>query len=412
MESSVDFIQRAFPDLSAAAVRRHLASANGNVELAIQEILLIAEEGLPPTGSADGLDFLDPIEILASAFPALSLQSLRESLKESNGDLSECMERLRDPGPRSGEGRLASLQAIFPHRRREDVEEALEECGGDVDKAADVLLNPTGLQAVSRSAVGRDQDVELLIEMFGGTEVEMKRLLRIHGGLHKTITYLSGPVKSTPAKAVPAPYNAVASPSSTSHKARKYPLDIVMKNSPAAESLPTPTSASPRATTVAERWLDASYCRKRAANHLKSRNEAFTLAATHFQRGNLTGRGSAQYYSDVGREETKAMELWNERAAQAVVRQNGQLHKDDDVVDLHGLTRREALERIDEAVNGWYNSCGANAKPKRPLKVIAGSGTHSPKNKPVLLPTVMKHLKNAGWKIMFEPGNGWFFVTG
>lgn len=41
------------------------------------------------------------------------------------------------------------------------------------------------------------------------------------------------------------------------------------------------------------------YCREKAGEYLKARNEAYTIAATNYQRGNLTGYGSAQYYSDV-----------------------------------------------------------------------------------------------------------------
>ncbi|RKO85898.1 hypothetical protein BDK51DRAFT_28285, partial [Blyttiomyces helicus] len=81
---------------------------------------------------------------------------------------------------------------------------------------------------------------------------------------------------------------------------------------------------------------------------------------------------------------------------------------DPNVVDLHELTVKEAIDHVEVAVNEWYSREGATRRPSKPLKIIAGAGTHSSDGIRKLYPAVSGYLQKKGWKI--EPGgNGWFF---
>jgi hypothetical protein len=101
------------------------------------------------------------------------------------------------------------------------------------------------------------------------------------------------------------------------------------------------------------------------------------------------------------------MEYWNARAADAIRQRNQIFHGNDPyVLDVHNLTRKEALEQVKVGVNEWFNMNGASAAPKQPLKIITGSGVHSMKHQPVLLPTILSHLRKEGWRIDYEPGQG------
>ncbi|KAJ1563040.1 hypothetical protein HK405_003687 [Cladochytrium tenue] len=152
------------------------------------------------------------------------------------------------------------------------------------------------------------------------------------------------------------------------------------------------------------------------------------------------------------------MSEWNRRAAAAVVRRN-QLTLGTaaaTVADLHGLTRREALQAIDDALNVWDwrnrhpeevaqlaaaeggsrpsgsgprgapptppqppSSSVASAKAaaaaaaaaavRQPLRVITGAGNHSSKNRAVLFPAVLAHVQRRGWRTRVE-SDGSFLV--
>ena len=96
------------------------------------------------------------------------------------------------------------------------------------------------------------------------------------------------------------------------------------------------------------------------------------------------------------------MELWNRRAAEAVKLRNSKRHNfDENVSDLHGLTRKEAIIAADEAIASWM--LRAQRLHKTPsLKIVTGAGLHSSGNKPVLLPSIMAHVKRRGVRVVLD----------
>lgn len=124
------------------------------------------------------------------------------------------------------------------------------------------------------------------------------------------------------------------------------------------------------------------------------------------------------------REYTNLMELWNSRAASAVIQHNKSIHGHDKyITDVHGLTRKEAIQSVESAIQSWYfnddssNDSKSNKvfesvkkKNKGPLKVITGMGMHSIGKKSVLLPSLIKYVRELGWNVKYQEGDGWFWI--
>jgi hypothetical protein len=60
------------------------------------------------------------------------------------------------------------------------------------------------------------------------------------------------------------------------------------------------------------------------------------------------------------------------------------------VIDVHGLTVKEALHYVDTHVNKWYSMNGSNRKPSKRLKIITGVGNHSSGGVSKLYPVLTK----------------------
>ncbi|KAJ3216846.1 hypothetical protein HDU67_008848 [Dinochytrium kinnereticum] len=424
----IAFLAEVFPHLSATDLRSHLTAAGDDVERCIERLSIDSQIPEGDHGEIDALLSLgiDPVEILHSKFPGIPAASLKATIEECGDDVLSAIDVLSSGAGNillSNEGGgadLALLQALFPTRQKEDLLSALKSYSNRVDEAAEFLIRsgvPESAVVVVPALAGeREYDVQTMKEMFPEFSVaHLRDILRIQGGLHNSINYLAEITDMADRAADPD------RPRKSSHKKDDKALFSTtashQRNGSGSPMLGFKSKELPKVVFVRERTadpfgedsasdFDPEYCRQMAAEHYQKRGDAFQRAASSFKKGNLTGRGTASYYAQMGQEETKSIEHWNKLAAAAIIKRNAESHKHDvgSVVDLHGLTKSEALKAIDHYVNEWYNSKGANSYPSGPLKVITGSGSHSKKNEPILLPAVLKHLRKAGWKTCYEPG--------
>ncbi|KAJ2854275.1 hypothetical protein GGI22_004550, partial [Coemansia erecta] len=166
---------------------------------------------------------------------------------------------------------------------------------------------------------------------------------------------------------------------------------------------------------VAEHATDAEQCRQRAEALVLKRNELYTKAARAYsRRSTMSGHsGTAMYYSIEGHKLDARARVWRMRAAQSTVA--AMRRNDANIVDLHGLTRAEAVAVVLEEVNAWYVRTRDMAdtrerKRLKPLHIVTGRGRHSPDGKAHLHPSVVRALRNDNW--WFEESAGYIDVLG
>ncbi|KAJ2232538.1 hypothetical protein GGH97_006021, partial [Coemansia sp. RSA 475] len=81
------------------------------------------------------------------------------------------------------------------------------------------------------------------------------------------------------------------------------------------------------------------------------------------------------------------------------------------IVDLHGLTRAEAVAVVHDAVASWYDNAVASDKAGvRSLHIVTGLGNHSIGGRACIHPSVVRLLNNGNWK--YVEGDGYIDVVG
>ncbi|PIA16932.1 hypothetical protein COEREDRAFT_72799 [Coemansia reversa NRRL 1564] len=164
---------------------------------------------------------------------------------------------------------------------------------------------------------------------------------------------------------------------------------------------------------ISEHPTDPAYCRKKAEACMQKRNELYTKAAHAYTRRNSLHHscGTALFYSTEGHSYDARARIWRMRAAQASVA--AMKRNNAEIVDLHGLTRAEAIAVVQDAVDSWYSSVLAAEKGvvrTRPLHIVTGLGNHSIGHKACIHPSVVRVLRNGNWN--FEEGDGYVDVLG
>jgi hypothetical protein len=116
--------------------------------------------------------------------------------------------------------------------------------------------------------------------------------------------------------------------------------------------------------------------------------------------------GAAAYYSSVGRD-------LDERSRAAAAAEADTLvaaQSSDGVLDLHGVTVREAVRISREKVLLWWETKGSRGDSAEGYKIVIGKGTHSVGGKSKLGPAVGGMLIKEGWK--FQARSGALVVMG
>ncbi|KAJ2736283.1 hypothetical protein IW152_000843 [Coemansia sp. BCRC 34962] len=174
---------------------------------------------------------------------------------------------------------------------------------------------------------------------------------------------------------------------------------ITMVERDPAERLPLSALARDAREWVGSHTVDAAYCRERAAALFAERNELYSKAAHAYSRRSAKGAhsGTALYYSSEGHKCDASARVWRMRAAQAAVA--AMRRNDSNLVDLHGLTRMEALAVVQDELVAWHGR-----DRSRPLRIVTGLGSHSVDGRARLHPAVIRVLRDAGWRFSENPG--------
>ncbi|KAJ2160016.1 hypothetical protein GGF46_002578 [Coemansia sp. RSA 552] len=164
---------------------------------------------------------------------------------------------------------------------------------------------------------------------------------------------------------------------------------------------------------IATHPADPERCRQKADAYIQKRNELYSKAAYAYSRRKARNHSGATalFYSTEGHKYDAQARIWRMRAAQASVA--AMKRNDANIVDLHGLTRAEAVAVVEDAVDDWYASVQAyepSAGHPTPLHIVTGLGNHSVGGKACIHPSVVRVLRSGCWK--FEEGHGFVNVLG
>eukprot|EP00005_Dracoamoeba_jomungandri_P008648 CAMPEP_0174268954 /NCGR_PEP_ID=MMETSP0439-20130205/39267_1 /TAXON_ID=0 /ORGANISM="Stereomyxa ramosa, Strain Chinc5" /LENGTH=773 /DNA_ID=CAMNT_0015357441 /DNA_START=434 /DNA_END=2755 /DNA_ORIENTATION=+ len=125
--------------------------------------------------------------------------------------------------------------------------------------------------------------------------------------------------------------------------------------------------------------------RKEAIWHAQTRNKFFEAATQAYLANNKV---TATKYSKLGRHHHKKMQELHQKAGEEIfLSRNLDPNKPEDVLDLHGLHRVEALYALER-----YLLFERDRKKFQSIYVITGTGHHS-STKPKLLPAVEEYLQ-------------------
>lgn len=226
-------------------------------------------------------------------------------------------------------------------------------------------------------------------------------------------------VKIHPTK--PPPISPSTPSSSEWHMVEKRPPKAPQHH-PHAEFIPAYRNMKTfHAATVPQRTID-EVTQKRAIEQSfrDKRAEALRKASQHWQRGqDGYARQVAGFYADeANRYLAESRDAAIELARAVVVRNRAENrymgHNNENAIDLHGLTRDQALVIVREALASraarrdgeshrfclrFKSNALLSASKDEPLRFITGKGNHSAGNQSVLLPALQKALRGEGWKV-------------
>ncbi|KAJ3184739.1 hypothetical protein HDU87_004144 [Geranomyces variabilis] len=442
--SSLSFLQSMLQNLNPSILEAALSHVDGNVERAVDHILATHSDFDDASSSvSSGTEISSSCatgddEVYEPSSSSGSNSPIRTTTSSVNG-MSDGL--AHDDG-------TAILTAMFPLLSHKTIEDALRTNGNKVDRAADVLAQ----SSLGGGSARHDNDVALatLIDIFPDHDIgALSRELARWDNVDSAIAALARPSpppafscdgicmadgfpcivharearggartpKASAKHSIRIPTAAANSPrsvtvlvagrgASISAARRAGDTSSTLQQQEAGES-----AIQPRLSTLARPDDDPQRLREFAEEARRNRNDHYRRAATAFRKGDLTGRASAAFYAEEGREISKEVERWNNMAASAVIQRNAALHQHDPyTIDLHDLTVSEAVRYVDEAVNDWYSRDGASSRPRQPLKIIAGAGRHSKHGIRKVYPAVMRRLKEGGWTTK-PGGQGHFFVV-
>ncbi|TPX56920.1 hypothetical protein PhCBS80983_g04185 [Powellomyces hirtus] len=445
---SLQFLAAMFEAMAISVLENALDRCGGNVENAVDFILTnhsdFSDDGSSISSGTDLSSVLD-----SSSNGARDDQT--EASSTSSSSPSRSARSVSARGTPSGssssyedDGLSSMLSSMFPYHDELTIKSVLRTHDYDINRAADILsrlsVHDEYKPAATTQGINHDQALAALLDIFPDRDLEtlQQALARAAGDVDGAIDTVAAFKPPCDGSCVLDGYPCMLHSSKPRKKERASSADFGSRRgrtrnekgtkmlvahgsshglasrfltsgpelvSPAQQKLSTFASA-----TQAQACDPKEY-RQLAHEYREQRNDRFRRAAAAFQKGDLTGRGSAAYYSEEGRELTSQMARWNNMAASTVIQRNqARLQNDPYTIDLHELTVQEAIKYVDEAVNNWYSRDGAKSKPRKPLKIITGAGQHSSFGVRKLYPAVIKSLKGKGWTTS-TGGNGWFYVV-
>ncbi|MBW0511153.1 hypothetical protein O181_050868 [Austropuccinia psidii MF-1] len=159
--------------------------------------------------------------------------------------------------------------------------------------------------------------------------------------------------------------------------------------------------------------LSLMKCREVISDLEARRSIALRKASPAYTAGALTHgiyqqarSGISQVYSEDAKTLLNQIRHWEIKAAQLFVADRALTAGSRNSIDLHGLTRRQALAVSKSSLEDWWASTS-----RQPFQIITGCGKHSPQLRSILLPAVINELEADGW-IFHQASPGSVIVTG
>lgn len=191
---------------------------------------------------------------------------------------------------------------------------------------------------------------------------------------------------------------------------------------------PSSPARSSRPLSLRQREELISHYRSLAAEYQTRRNTSLLQAGTAWRTASGTNatRGAAFYYADEARRLEAKSRAWSLKAAEELVEyrkaggggvgagryggDEGRGGAREGVVDLHGVTVREALSIVSAELNAWWGLPSRSRTSS--LTIITGAGRHSPNQVAILTPSVAKWLARQGWRAEVDKSRGVIVVRG
>lgn len=127
--------------------------------------------------------------------------------------------------------------------------------------------------------------------------------------------------------------------------------------------------------------------RNLAMHHSHLKAECFLKAKESFQRRQ---HGVATYYSNVANLHNSKIDMYNNRAANAIVEVHSYCQPNQDMLDLHYLHAAEAVECLDIFIDKHIKQLKDLSKGVKYVFVITGRGLHSTNG----ISTIKQRVKN------------------
>ena len=350
-----------------------------------------------PSVALSQIEALDPNDDLESVVDHLLASVCVSEEMEEDLELERSLESQKPSSVAlSKELQLVEqLQSMFPNVVESSIERILEGVKWNPDLAALKLIDLAVETPAEMPRSKANSDIDTLTEMF--PHMNMNQLITAYKStgrdVGKTVDHFIA-IQSDETNVWKKPSRSLTtSTSNISH------VHTASKPPNSSMNLLQPSNAS---QSPAELRLKASEL------HSK-RIEAYREAARQFRKGGLTGSSSAAYYADLGHSLASQVAHMNQEAAKAQLKHNSLIHDNNiNVIDLHGLTVKEAVDAFERLALEWRVS-HSHVK-RRKLKIVTGAGNHSVNNQPRLLQAVQKRASKLGFTVS-HGGNGWFYVS-
>lgn len=133
----------------------------------------------------------------------------------------------------------------------------------------------------------------------------------------------------------------------------------------------------------------------------------FKSAAAAYARGD---NASVKRYRDLGNKYKQLFHEIKTRSADQMFSKVNQQLNPDDVIDLHGLHKEEAVSKLANHLEVLFEKVDAGTLPQsKTFKVITGKGNNSKEGKAVIRPRVHQFLTQEGYRFK-DGGDGGSFI--
>ena len=194
-----------------------------------------------------------------------------------------------------------------------------------------------------------------------------------------------------------------------------YNVDLIglrKKPSPSKPALPTIAFKQDAPLVIDDGEGTLEDVRELRAYYLGKRNDAFSAASRSFRQSKSDTKfsGVAAYYADIGRDYDAKFRHYSQLSANKLVASQSS----GNVLDLHGVTIKDAVRLVEEGVTTWWARVQVirergEVKALESYVIIVGKGERQ-KGGSKLGPPVSGWLRRNGWG--FQEAKGEFVVWG